>query len=43
MREYGPESAAIEGCPTLLRQTADKYPVTDDNMGTEWRYYLSSE
>jgi spermidine synthase len=43
VRDYGRESPMIEDCPTLLRQTANKDPITDDNMGTEWRYYLNSE
>jgi hypothetical protein len=30
----------IEGCPDILARTEDRPPVTDDNMGTEWRYYL---
>ncbi len=30
----------IEGCPDLVARTADRMPVTDDNMGTEWRYNL---
>lgn len=30
----------IEGCPDLVSRTADRMPVTDDNMGTEWRYNL---
>ena len=33
----------IEDCPQLLVRTADKTPVTDDNMGTEWRYHLGLE
>jgi hypothetical protein len=28
----------IEECPRLLARTDGKAPVTDDNMGTEWRY-----
>ncbi|MBR0801105.1 fused MFS/spermidine synthase [Bradyrhizobium jicamae] len=30
----------IEECPQLLVRTEGKMPVTDDNMGTEWRYPL---
>jgi spermidine synthase len=30
----------IEDCPKVLARTAGKAPVTDDNMGTEWRHYL---
>jgi len=33
----------IEQCPTLLSRTTDQVLVTDDNMGTEWRYYLGLE
>ncbi|CCD85794.1 Putative spermidine synthase (fragment) [Bradyrhizobium sp. ORS 285] len=43
MDNYGPESSSIEHCPTLLQQTAGKAAVTDDNMGTEWRYYFALE
>jgi spermidine synthase len=31
---------SIEPCPEILARTAGKRPVTDDNMGTEWRYFL---
>jgi hypothetical protein len=30
----------IEPCPDILARTAGKRPVTDDNMGSEWRYFL---
>ena len=30
----------IETCPDILARTAGKEPVTDDNMGSEWRYPL---
>jgi spermidine synthase len=33
----------IEGCPQVLARTAGKVPVTDDNMGTEWRHTLGLE
>lgn len=33
----------IEGCPKLLARTAGQLPVTDDNMGTEWRHPLGLE
>jgi hypothetical protein len=33
----------IESCPEILARTAGKIPVTDDNMGTEWRYVLGLE
>ena len=33
----------IEPCPDILARTAGKLPVTDDNMGSEWRYFLTLE
>ena len=33
----------IEGCPEILARTTGMTPVTDDNMGTEWRHYLGLE
>jgi spermidine synthase len=33
----------IEGCPQVLTRTAGKTPVSDDNMGTEWRHTLGLE
>jgi spermidine synthase len=30
----------IEPCRDILARTAGKEPVTDDNMGSEWRYFL---
>lgn len=33
----------IEPCPDLLVRTAGMTPVTDDNMGTEWRYFMGME
>jgi spermidine synthase len=32
------EARPIEPCPEILVRTAGKQPVTDDNMGTEWRF-----
>jgi spermidine synthase len=29
----------IEDCPDVLARTAGEMPVTDDNMGTEWRRF----
>lgn len=29
---------SIEDCSSILANTADLEPITDDNMGTEWRY-----
>jgi spermidine synthase len=37
------EAHPIEPCPEILVRTAGKRPVTDDNMGTEWRYFLGLE
>jgi spermidine synthase len=34
------EARPIEPCPDILARTAGKPPVTDDNMGAEWRYFL---
>jgi spermidine synthase len=33
----------IEPCPEILARTAGKRIVTDDNMGSEWRYFLALE
>jgi spermidine synthase len=33
----------IEDCPHVLARTAGISPVTDDNMGTEWRHPLGLE
>ena len=33
----------IENCPQVLARTAGMMPVTDDNMGTEWRHYFGME
>jgi spermidine synthase len=37
------EERPIEPCPELLVRTAGERPVTDDNMGTEWRAFFGSE
>ena len=34
---------SIESCPHILARTAGKELVTDDNMGSEWRYFLGLE
>jgi SAM-dependent methyltransferase len=42
----GPAALAerpIEPCPDILARTAGKRLVTDDNMGSEWRYFLGLE
>ena len=36
----GGENTLIEPCFSILARTAGKQLVTDDNMGTEWRYPL---
>jgi spermidine synthase len=33
----------IEECPQLLARTEGKSSITDDNMGTEWRYPIGLE
>jgi spermidine synthase len=33
----------IESCSDILARTAGLRPVTDDNMGSEWRYFLGLE
>jgi spermidine synthase len=33
----------IEPCPDILARTAGKRIMTDDNMGSEWRYFLGLE
>ena len=33
----------IEGCPEVLARTAGGVSITDDNMGTEWRYSFGLE
>lgn len=43
MTEYGRGGSKIEECPELLAVTTDRTLITDDNMGTEWRYYLNLE
>jgi spermidine synthase len=34
------EVLPIEPCPDILKRTASKRLVTDDNMGSEWRFFL---
>jgi len=43
LRQYGPDSPQIEDCRSLLSRTEGLTPVTDDNMGAEWRHYLGLE
>jgi spermidine synthase len=37
------EDRPIEPCPDVLTRTTGMQPVTDDNMGSEWRYPLGLE
>jgi spermidine synthase len=39
----GNEPSPIEPCRDILARTGGKEPVTDDNMGSEWRYALGLE
>jgi predicted membrane-bound spermidine synthase len=34
------EDAVTESCPAILARSSGLLPMTDDNMGTEWRYAL---
>ena len=37
------ETRPIEACPDVLSRTAGQQQVSDDNMGSEWRYALGLE
>jgi spermidine synthase len=39
----GNRERPIESCPDIMARTAGKRPITDDNMGTEWRQPLGLE
>ena len=41
--EYRRGGPMVEECPELMAATAGSALITDDNMGTEWRYYLHLE
>jgi spermidine synthase len=41
--QYGPAGGQVEDCRAVLSRTADMKPITDDNMGTEWRRYIRLE
>jgi spermidine synthase len=41
MHDYRRDGPMVEECPELRAATADLTLVTDDNMGTEWRYFLN--
>ena len=43
MTQFGRGGPMIEECPEILAATKDKTLITDDNMGTEYRYYLNLE
>jgi hypothetical protein len=43
MADFRLDGPTIEPCPQLLEATAGQKLVTDDNMGTEWRYFLGLE
>ena len=38
-----PERQLMEPCSVILAKTARFQPITDDDMGTEWRYMLGFE
>lgn len=40
MADFRLDGPTIEPCPQLLEATTGQKLVTDDNMGTEWRYFL---
>jgi hypothetical protein len=39
----GDASRPIEPCRDIIARTAGERPITDDNMGSEWRYALGLE
>ncbi|KYH01897.1 fused MFS/spermidine synthase [Bradyrhizobium sp. DOA1] len=43
MADFRQDGPTIEPCPQLLEATAGQQLITDDNMGTEWRYFLGLE
>lgn len=43
MHDYRRDGPMVEECPELRAATADRTLITDDNMGTEWRYFLHLE
>ena len=43
LTEYAPGGSQVEECPAVLARTSGKALITDDNMGTEWRYHLNLE
>ncbi|WGR71030.1 MULTISPECIES: fused MFS/spermidine synthase [unclassified Bradyrhizobium] len=43
MTDYREDGPMFEQCPQLPSATEGETPITDDNMGTEWRYFLGLE
>ena len=43
MNEYRRGGPMVEECPEVLSATRGSALMTDDNMGSEWRYYLNLE
>ena len=43
VNEYRRSGPMVEECPEVLSATKDSALMTDDNMGSEWRYYLNLE
>ena len=41
MNEYRLGGTMVSECPDLISATTDSALITDDNMGTEWRYHLN--
>jgi hypothetical protein len=39
----GGPGATLERCPEILARTAGRAPITDDNMGSEWRFVYGLE
>ena len=42
-KSTGDVAQPIESCAEILSRTAGKQLMTDDNMGSEWRYFLGLE
>ncbi|MDD3370417.1 MAG: hypothetical protein PHE27_01190, partial [Alphaproteobacteria bacterium] len=40
---YAGKGKLVEPCPDILERTRGLRPVTDDNMGTEWRHPFGLE
>jgi len=37
---HEPGAQPLESCASVARRNTGYTPITDDNMGTEWRYPL---